>query len=77
MFKAKTAALKNENNDLKQQVATLNAALIKSGHQHDFIETDRKLLNGYQASNGCSSEYNVTRVCTTCGKKETNFELGW
>ncbi|MDT2813764.1 hypothetical protein P7H75_02820 [Vagococcus carniphilus] len=49
----------------------------KKNHVHEWVEVSRVLLNGFQASNGCSSEYNVTRKCLKCGKKETKWELGW
>ena len=75
MFNSKKKQLESENKELKERVAYLEGLNEQNGHEHTFIEVDRKLLNGFHSSNGGLSEYDVTRICTTCNKKETKFEL--
>lgn len=67
-------AFDGEVEDGKERVREVNK---KKEHVHEYIEVDRVLLNGFQASNGCSSEFYVTRQCLKCGREETKWELGW
>ena len=50
-------------------------ALLREGHRHDFVKTNRTLLNRYHSSLGMSSKYRIDYICATCGKKETDFEV--
>lgn len=77
MFSSRKKQLESENKELKERVAYLESLSEQNGHEHTFVEVGRELLNGFHSSNGCSSEYDVTRICTTCNKKETKFELGF
>ena len=60
---------------LELQNQALKNALIRDGHQHESVEWERQLLNGYDVSNGTSSEYAVTRECINCGQVETQYEI--
>lgn len=75
MFGAKTKRLESEISELKEQNKLLETALLREGHQHDFVKTNHTLLNGYHSSLGMSSKYRIDYICATCGKKETDFEV--
>lgn len=78
MFKSRRKQLEAENEQVKSQLKIQEAALIRLGHKHEFVEVKRELLNHKDVVNiGGSSEYNVTRISHSCGKQETKFELGY
>lgn len=68
--------LKAENARLQERVEYLESLMAKEGHVHNFVETNRRLINGFEASNGMPSEYMVTKVCSDCGKEETKMSRG-
>lgn len=71
----KVKQLEDENKQLKEELMLLEAALLDEGHQHQFVVLEKKLLNGFEVSNGMSSEYLIRQRCATCGKTETTFQV--
>lgn len=44
--------------------------------KHQYMEVGRRVVNGAEAFNGHSSEYNVEYKCVKCGKTHHKWELG-